>query len=71
MTEHILHLHPAAPEKPAFGQSCNGCGVCCAFAGFIGRNMTSWLDQQGYLVDPQNPKTPIGEFEFEMTECLN
>lgn len=30
MTEQILHLHPAAPEKPAFGQSCNGCGVCCA-----------------------------------------
>jgi len=28
--EHIIHLHPAAPAKPAEGQPCNGCGVCCA-----------------------------------------
>lgn len=21
---------PTAPEKPAFGEPCNGCGFCCA-----------------------------------------
>jgi len=26
----IVHLHPAAPLKPAEGLPCNGCGVCCA-----------------------------------------
>ena len=26
----IIHLHPAAPAKPAEGEPCNGCGVCCA-----------------------------------------
>lgn len=26
----IIHLHRAAPAKPAAGQPCNGCGVCCA-----------------------------------------
>lgn len=25
-----VHLHRQAPAKPAFGQPCNGCGVCCA-----------------------------------------
>lgn len=25
-----IHLHRAAPHKPAFGAPCNGCGVCCA-----------------------------------------
>lgn len=25
-----IHLHRAAPAKPAAGQPCNGCGVCCA-----------------------------------------
>ena len=28
--EQTIHLHRAAPEKPAEGQPCNGCGVCCA-----------------------------------------
>ena len=28
--EQIIHLHPNAPAKPAEGQPCNGCGVCCA-----------------------------------------
>lgn len=28
--EQTLHLHRAAPPKPAVGQPCNGCGVCCA-----------------------------------------
>lgn len=26
----VIHLHAAAPDKPAAGQPCNGCGVCCA-----------------------------------------
>jgi hypothetical protein len=26
----VIHIHPAAPPKPAEGQPCNGCGVCCA-----------------------------------------
>lgn len=26
----IIHLQRAAPTKPAEGQPCNGCGVCCA-----------------------------------------
>ncbi|RYF67964.1 MAG: hypothetical protein EOO29_36015, partial [Comamonadaceae bacterium] len=26
----VIHLQPDAPTKPAFGQPCNGCGVCCA-----------------------------------------
>ncbi len=25
----LIHIHPEAPAKPAFGQPCNGCGVCC------------------------------------------
>jgi len=25
-----LWLHAAAPAKPALGEACNGCGVCCA-----------------------------------------
>ena len=24
-----IHIHPAAPAKPAWGEPCNGCGVCC------------------------------------------
>lgn len=26
----VILLEPAAPPKPAAGQPCNGCGVCCA-----------------------------------------
>lgn len=26
---HTVHIHPAAPAKPAYGQPCNGCGQCC------------------------------------------
>jgi hypothetical protein len=26
----VILLHPEAPPKPAEGQPCNGCGVCCA-----------------------------------------
>ncbi|MDP2810486.1 MAG: hypothetical protein Q8O34_10105 [Rhodocyclaceae bacterium] len=26
----MVRLHAVAPAKPAFGASCNGCGVCCA-----------------------------------------
>ncbi|MFZ2987387.1 hypothetical protein [Ideonella sp.] len=25
-----MRLHPSAPPKPAPGDACNGCGVCCA-----------------------------------------
>ena len=25
----VIRLHAAAPDKPSFGQPCNGCGVCC------------------------------------------
>lgn len=27
-----IRLHAAAPEKPAMGAPCNGCGVCCSYA---------------------------------------
>ena len=30
MKDKIIHLHRSAPAKPAEGQPCNGCGVCCA-----------------------------------------
>ena len=26
----VIQLHLDAPEKPAEGHACNGCGVCCA-----------------------------------------
>ncbi|MFZ2999689.1 MAG: hypothetical protein WA071_05120 [Undibacterium umbellatum] len=29
-SSHIIWLHASAPAKPALGQACNGCGVCCA-----------------------------------------
>ncbi|WP_431104738.1 hypothetical protein [Roseateles noduli] len=25
----VIWIHPEAPPKPALGQACNGCGVCC------------------------------------------
>ncbi len=25
----IIEIHPDAPPKPAVGQPCNGCGICC------------------------------------------
>ena len=28
-THRTIAIHPAAPTKPAWGQPCNGCGVCC------------------------------------------
>jgi hypothetical protein len=28
--DQIIWLHQQAPSKPPLGQSCNGCGVCCA-----------------------------------------
>ena len=31
MERIVIHLHPAAPSKPATGAACNGCGVCCAW----------------------------------------
>jgi len=29
LKQHVIHVHPEAPSKPAYGASCNGCGVCC------------------------------------------
>jgi len=29
MRQQVIWVHPAAPTKPALGQPCNGCGVCC------------------------------------------
>ena len=29
MNRTVIHIHPAAPVKPAVGAACNGCGVCC------------------------------------------
>jgi len=25
----VIHIHTSAPHKPALGQACNGCGLCC------------------------------------------
>ncbi len=30
MQTQIIHLQREAPAKPAEGEPCNGCGVCCA-----------------------------------------
>ena len=30
MERRVIMLHAVAPAKPAAGQPCNGCGVCCA-----------------------------------------
>jgi len=30
MQEQFIHLHRDSPSKPAEGQPCNGCGLCCA-----------------------------------------
>jgi len=27
--QRIIHIEPDAPPKPALGQPCNGCGICC------------------------------------------
>ena len=27
--QQVIHLHTEAPAKPALGQPCIGCGVCC------------------------------------------
>ncbi len=29
MTDHVLYREANAPDKPAPGAPCNGCGVCC------------------------------------------
>lgn len=29
MSARVILLHALAPPKPAPGQPCNGCGVCC------------------------------------------
>ncbi|GAA0753606.1 hypothetical protein LRH25_26610 [Ideonella azotifigens] len=30
--QRVIRLQLEAPPKPAVGQACNGCGVCCAWA---------------------------------------
>ena len=30
MNRRVILIQPLAPPKPAGGQPCNGCGVCCA-----------------------------------------
>lgn len=25
----IIHIQPLAPQKPEWGEACNGCGICC------------------------------------------
>lgn len=30
VSTETIHLHRTAPDKPALGEPCNGCGVCCA-----------------------------------------
>ncbi len=29
MQQQVIHIHPDAPAKPAWGEPCNGCGICC------------------------------------------
>ncbi len=29
MSVRVIAIEPQAPAKPALGQPCNGCGVCC------------------------------------------
>ena len=29
LQNRTIHIHPLAPDKPATGVPCNGCGVCC------------------------------------------
>ena len=64
----IFLIHSAAPSKPATGQPCNGCGLCCAhepcpLGMLLSRRRTgpcsalSWNDEQarylcGVLADP-------------------
>lgn len=30
-TVRTITLHALAPPKPAAGEGCNGCGICCAY----------------------------------------
>jgi len=30
--QQTITIHASAPTKPVVGQTCNGCGVCCAAA---------------------------------------
>ena len=29
MSHQVIHIQAEAPDKPALGTPCNGCGVCC------------------------------------------
>lgn len=30
-TRQLIPIEPLAPPKPALGQTCNGCGLCCLY----------------------------------------
>ena len=32
LDQQVIQIHPQAPDKPAWGDVCNGCGVCCLAA---------------------------------------
>lgn len=64
-----IRIHAAAPPKPAVGEPCNGCGVCCvseacpvAMVLFLRRHgkcpALQWCDREGryrcgLVADPQ------------------
>ena len=69
----VVHVHPQAPAKPAFGATCNGCGVCCLaepcpLGVLVSRRRTGacdalrWSDAQGrYLCGmAQDPAEVLG-----------
>jgi hypothetical protein len=29
VNQQVILIQPLAPEKPALGEVCNGCGICC------------------------------------------
>ena len=43
--EQIIHLQRSAPGKPAEGQACNGCGVCCALETCPAGRIRFWQKQ--------------------------
>ena len=59
MKPRVIHLHLAAPPKPAPGAPCNGCGLCCAaqpcpLGMWLSRRMQGacvalqWVDAHGH-----------------------
>lgn len=70
VSEQIIMLHTRAPVKPNQGESCNGCGACCASEpcpvslAFLKQNHTpclalEWHDEKtryycGMVIAPSN-----------------